>query len=83
MEWEGLFVLIFIALMVSVGSKLILKLTFVGDKAAIEQVRSDAKNSRYTLLEAVRWNQKIERKRAYNSIPVIGWHIPDEWEKVK
>lgn len=64
------------------------RLTFPGEVAEIEQIRSDSTHLNPATAEDVvgqitAWNQHIRSKKAYNNLWWSGWAIPDGWDDIQ
>lgn len=64
--------------------------TFPGEAAKIEQLRSDvakidpsSPSASSILAQATTWNQTIRSHQNYNRTWYAGWAIPDEWDQIQ
>ena len=72
-----------------VGLGKVINLTeFITAQAKIEQLRADVQRVGDSLSEDVmgqvtEWNQTILSNQRWNTVPVIGWIVPDGWDDIQ
>lgn len=83
------FVCLVVATMVALLVLGITHMTFPGERASIESLRSDLLKvggqavGEDVLGQATQWNQIIRERQAYNRTWWAGWAIPDGWNEIK